>query len=75
VQWDGYCARLHFGQFCRRADAESRNHVTRPSGGAGRDQIQLSLGHASIKTTEKYLGVTQDLIDAPCDRLGLKLSG
>lgn len=42
-------------------------------GGAGLEQIQLSLGHASIKTTERYLGVTQDLTDAPCDHLGLKL--
>ena len=42
-------------------------------GGSGLDQIQLSLGHASIKTTEKYLGVSQDLHDAPCDRLGLKV--
>jgi integrase/recombinase XerD len=42
-------------------------------GGAGLDQIQLSLGHASIRTTEKYLGVEQDLHDAPCDRLGLRL--
>jgi site-specific recombinase XerD len=42
-------------------------------GGAGLDQIQLSLGHASIKTTERYLGVTQDLTNAPCDHLGLKL--
>lgn len=42
-------------------------------GGAGLDQIQLSLGHASIKTTERYLGVAQDLTDAPCDRLGLRL--
>ncbi len=42
-------------------------------GGAGLDQIQLSLGHASIKTTERYLGVAQNLHDAPCDRLGLKL--
>ena len=41
-------------------------------GGAGLDQIQLSLGHASIKTTENYLGVEQNLIDAPCDRLGLQ---
>lgn len=37
------------------------------------EQIQLSLGHASIQTTERYLGVRQDLADAPCDRLGLKL--
>jgi len=42
--------------------------------GSGKlDQIQLSLGHASIRTTEKYLGVTQDLQDAPCDHLGLRL--
>jgi site-specific recombinase XerD len=42
-------------------------------GGSGLDQIQLSLGHASIKTTEKYLGVEQNFHDAPCDRLGLTL--
>lgn len=42
-------------------------------GGAGLDQIQLSLGHLSIKTTEKYLGVSQNLTDAPCDHLGLAL--
>jgi site-specific recombinase XerD len=42
-------------------------------GGAGLDQIQLSLGHASIKTTERYLGVEQDLVSAPCDVLGLRL--
>ena len=42
-------------------------------GGAGLDQIQLSLGHASIKTTEVYLGVEQNLTDAPCDVLGLRL--
>jgi site-specific recombinase XerD len=44
-------------------------------GRAALEQIQLSLGHASIQTTEKYLGVQQDLTDAPCDHLGLKLSG
>jgi len=42
-------------------------------GKAGLEQIQLSLGHASLMTTERYLGVRQDLIDAPCDHLGLKV--
>jgi hypothetical protein len=29
------------------------------------------LGHASIQTTERYLGTRQNLADAPNDRLGL----
>ena len=41
-------------------------------GEAPLEQIQLSLGHASVITTEIYLGVKQNLADAPCDRLGLK---
>ena len=40
-------------------------------GRAALEQIQLSLGHASIVTTERYLGVRQDLTDAPCDHLGI----
>jgi len=40
-------------------------------GRAQLEQIQLSLGHASIQTTERYLGIEQDLTDAPCDHLGI----
>jgi hypothetical protein len=42
-------------------------------GHATLEQIQLSLGHASIITTGRYLGVRQDLHAAPCGRLGLPL--
>jgi site-specific recombinase XerD len=42
-------------------------------GKAPLEQIQLSLGHASIQTTERYLGIQQDLTDAPCDHLGLQI--
>jgi site-specific recombinase XerD len=43
-------------------------------GRAALEQIQLSLGHASILTTERYLGVRQDLHDAPCDHLGIRIA-
>lgn len=42
-------------------------------GHAAIEQIQMSLGHSSIQTTERYLGVDQDLSDAPCDRLGIRV--
>jgi len=42
-------------------------------GGARIEQIQRSYGHATIQTTERYLGVEQDLVDAPCDHLRLAL--
>jgi hypothetical protein len=42
-------------------------------GHAPLEQIQLSLGHDSIVTTERYLGIRQNLTDAPCDHLGLDL--
>jgi site-specific recombinase XerD len=42
-------------------------------GGAALEQIRFALGHSSIKTTEIYLGLQQDLADGPCDHLGIQL--
>jgi site-specific recombinase XerD len=38
------------------------------------EQIQMLLGHASIQTTERYLGTKQDLVNAPNDAIKLKLA-
>lgn len=51
---------------CRRTFAKLAH-----KGGSPIEQIQYSLGHASIRTTEIYLGIEQNLVDAPCDHLGL----
>jgi integrase len=42
-------------------------------GNAPLHEIQASMGHASLTTTERYLGLGQDLVHAPCDYLGLRL--
>lgn len=39
------------------------------------EQIQLLLGHASVQTTERYLGTKQDLVHAPNDGIKLKVAG
>lgn len=46
--------------------------LCRASGG-DLEQIQLLLGHASIQTTERYLGTRQDLVNAVNDRMGIEL--
>jgi site-specific recombinase XerD len=38
------------------------------------EQIQLLLGHASVQTTERYLGTKQDLVHAPNDAIRLKVA-
>lgn len=42
-------------------------------GGSDMLQIQLSLGHESSDTTKRYLGEVQDLTNAPCDFIGIRL--
>src|ERR1700722_16120227 len=68
------------GHYSRRIGAEVAPHDLRRTfaklahkGHAALEQIQITLGHASIQTTERYLGIEQDLTDAPCDHLGLRV--
>jgi integrase len=54
---------------CRRTCAK----LYRAAGGE-LEQIQLLLGHASVQTTERYLGTKQDLVNAPNDAIKLRLA-
>jgi site-specific recombinase XerD len=44
------------------------------AGGGELERIQLLLGHASVQTTERYLGTRQDLVHAPNDAIKLRVS-
>ena len=45
-----------------------------PRLGGELEQIQLLLGHASVQTTERYLGTKQDLVHAPNDGIRLRVA-
>jgi integrase len=40
--------------------------------GAKIEQISLTSGHSKISTTERYLGIEQDLETAPCDTMDIE---
>ncbi len=54
---------------CRRTCAK----LCRAAGGE-LEQIQMLLGHASVQTTERYLGTKQDLVHAPNDGTKLRVA-
>lgn len=83
IQADGMTAQAIFDvvrTYAATIGVEVRPHDLRRTfaklaqkGGAAIQQIQFSLGHSSVQTTERYLGTQQDLSNAPSDVLGLKL--
>lgn len=67
----------HYGKLCGYTIAA---HDLRRSyaklarkGGSAIEQIQLTLGHESLETTQRYLGEELDLTDAPGDRIHIRL--
>jgi integrase len=65
-------------EYAERLGVDFRPHDSRRTygklshkGGAKIEQIQPSYGHASPSTTKRYLGIEQDLRNAPCDHLAL----
>jgi site-specific recombinase XerD len=83
LQEDGMTAQAIFDvvkTYAQQVGVEVRPHDLRRTfaklahkGNSPIEQIQLSLGHSSVQTTERYIGVQQDLHSAPCDALGLRL--
>ena len=68
----GYAAEIGVPKLAPHDLRRTCAKLCRASGG-DLEQIQLLLGHASIATTERYLGVRLDLTNAVNDDLGLVL--
>src|SRR5574341_2578107 len=67
------------GRYGKQISLELHPHDVRRSfallcyrGGVSLDQVQMSLGHAQLATTQIYLNIRQDLADAPGDHIGLR---
>lgn len=56
----------------KRAGEEERARLCHTAGGEI-EQIQFLLGHASVQTTERYIGCKQKLGQAVDDRIDLRL--
>jgi integrase len=68
----GYAKPLGFANLAPHDLRRTCAKLCRASGGEI-EQIQLLLGHASIQTTERYLGTRQNLVQAGNDNLGIDL--
>lgn len=68
-----YAARLGISKLAPHDLRRSCARFCHDSGGE-LEQIQFLLGHASVQTTEKYLGCEQRLREAVNDRLGIEPS-
>ncbi|MGZ6360312.1 MAG: tyrosine-type recombinase/integrase [Ktedonobacterales bacterium] len=68
----GYVEQLQIPNFAPH-DARRTFAMLALQGGSTLQQIQYSLGHASVVTTEKYVGNQQDFVDAPSDHVGLRI--
>lgn len=69
----GYARSTGLGKLSPHDLRRSCAKLCRKAGGE-LEQIQLLLGHASIQTTERYLGTEQNLTAAVNDTLGLEMS-
>ncbi len=65
-----YAEGIGFGNLAPHDLRRTCAKLCRKSGG-DLEQIQMLLGHASIQTTERYLGMQQNLVEAVNDKLGI----
>jgi integrase len=69
----GYAAEIGISALAPHDLRRTCAKLCRAAGGE-LEQIQMLLGHASVQTTERYLGTKQDLIHAPNDAIRLRVT-